>query len=121
MQDVARAGELQAATRQVLEESTRTVKEKLHTKARHRKQAQLHLRVRGISHARHVFALCCPHSPVPHGDSTACLERLQAAPGARSAAHCWAIPVLRIAGVFFEHWHVSAMSDQNPTCWKALT
>ncbi len=48
-QEVARAGELQAATRQVLEESTRTVKEKLHTKGRHRKQAQLHLRVRARS------------------------------------------------------------------------
>ena len=61
-QDVARAGELQAATRQVLEESTRTVKEKLHTKGRHRKQAQLHLRVRdvmtGCHHARHDVAWC---------------------------------------------------------------
>ena len=52
MQDVARAGELQAATRQALEQGTRTLKEKLHTKGRHRKQCQLHLRVRGVAGSR---------------------------------------------------------------------
>ena len=57
-QDVARAGELQAATRQVLEESTRTVKEKLHTKGRHRKQCRLHLRVGTLSLLPRTMTTC---------------------------------------------------------------
>ena len=44
-QDVARTGELQTAAREAVSQGARTIKEKLHTRGRQRKQCQLHLRV----------------------------------------------------------------------------